>query len=106
MWRPEKPRLDAFRAAIVDEPDRVRAALEDPAFLAEFGPVSSHDRFKRVPPGLPPDHPMAELFRFKDVVFGRPLSDDEIRSPDLPDTLADAYSAADPVFRFLGALGG
>ena len=105
MWMPEKPRLDAFRAAILDDPDRVRAALEDPAFLAEFGPVHSHDSLKRVPPGLPPDHPMAELFRYKDVIFGRNLSDDEVHSPELPDILTDAYAVAVPVFRFLSTLG-
>ena len=105
MWRPERERLDAFRAAILDEPDRVRAAFEDPGFLAELGPVRSHEALKRVPAGLPPDHPMADMFRFKDVVFGRQMSDDEIRSPDLPDVLADAYAAALPVFRFLGTLG-
>jgi uncharacterized protein (TIGR02453 family) len=105
MWMPEKPRLDAFRAAILDEPDRVRAALEDPGFLAEFGPVHSHDSLKRVPPGLPPDHPMAELFRYKDVIFGRNLSDDEVHSPELPDILTNAYAAAVPVFRFLSTLG-
>ena len=37
MWMPEKPRLDAFRAAILDEPDRVRAALEDPASSPSSG---------------------------------------------------------------------
>lgn len=105
MWMPEKPRLDAFRSAILDDPDRVRAALEDPGFLAEFGPVHSHDSLKRVPPGYPPDHPMAELFRYKDVIFGHRLSDDEIRSPGLPDILADAYAAAVPAFRFLSSLG-
>jgi uncharacterized protein (TIGR02453 family) len=104
MWMPEKPRLDAFRAAVLEEPDRVRAALEDPGFLAEFGPVHSHDPLKRVPPGFPPDHPMAELFRYKDVIFGRNLSDGEVRSPELPDILADAYAAAVPVFRFLSTL--
>jgi uncharacterized protein (TIGR02453 family) len=105
MWRPEKPRLEAFRSAVLDEPDRVRAALEDPGFLAAFGPVHSHESFKRVPPGLPPDHPMADMFRFKDIVFGRQMSDAEIRSPDLPDILADAYAAALPVLRFLATLG-
>jgi uncharacterized protein (TIGR02453 family) len=105
MWAPEKPRLDAFRAAVLDEPDRVRAALEDPGFLEAFGPVHSHESLKRVPPGLPPDHALAEMFRFKDVVFGRQLSDDEIHSPDLPDILADGYAAAVPVFRFLSTLG-
>ncbi|HUP54144.1 MAG TPA: DUF2461 domain-containing protein [Methylomirabilota bacterium] len=104
MWAPEKPRLDAFRAAVLDDPDRVRAALEDPTFIAEFGPVRSHDSLKRVPPGLPPDHPMADLLRYKDVIFGHQLSDDQIRSPELPDILADAYSAAVPVFTFLATL--
>jgi uncharacterized protein (TIGR02453 family) len=106
MWRPGKPRLDAFRTAILDEPDRVRAALEDRKFLDAFGPVRSHESLKRVPPGYPPDHPMADLFRFKDVMFGRRVTDDEIRSPDLPDVLADAFSAGVPVLRFLGSLGG
>ena len=73
--------------------------------LAAFGPVHSHESFKRVPPGLPPDHPMADLFRFKDIVFGRQMTDAEIRSPDLPDILADAYAAAVPVLRFLSTLG-
>ena len=94
MWMAEKPRLDAFRRAIVDEPDRVRAALEDPASSPSSGRSDSHDSLKRVPPGLPADHPMADLFRYKDVVFGRRLSDDEVCSPDLPDILADAYAAA------------
>jgi uncharacterized protein (TIGR02453 family) len=105
MWAPEKPRLDAFRAAILDEPDRVRAELEHPAFLEAFGPVYSHESLKRVPPGLPPDHPRADMLRFKHVVFGRHLADDEIQSPDLPDILADGYAAATPVFRFLSTLG-
>jgi uncharacterized protein (TIGR02453 family) len=105
MWAPEKPRLDAFRTAVLDEPARVRAALEDPGFLEAFGPVHSHESLKRVPPGLPPDHALAEMFRFKDVIFGRQLSDDEIHSPDLPDILADGYAAAVPVFRFLSTLG-
>jgi uncharacterized protein (TIGR02453 family) len=105
LWRPEKPRLEAFRAAVLDEPDRVRAALQEPGFLAAFGPVHSQETFKRVPPGLPPDHPMAALFRFKDIVFGRQMSDSEIRSPDLPDILADAYAAAVPVLGFLSTLG-
>jgi uncharacterized protein (TIGR02453 family) len=101
---PEKPRLEAFRRAIVDDPDRVRGALEDPAFVASFGGVRSHEQLKRVPPELPADHPMADMFRWKDLVFGRPLSDDEVCSAELPDRLADGFAAAMPVFRFLATL--
>jgi uncharacterized protein (TIGR02453 family) len=104
MWHPSKLLLDAFRAAILDDERRVRAALEDPAFVAEFGPIRSHETLKRVPLGFPPDHPMADLARYKDLTFGRRLSDEEIYSPDLPDILARAYAKATPVFRFLSNL--
>jgi len=104
MWMPEKPRLDAFRRAILEAPERVHAALEDPGFVAWFGGARSHEALKRVPPGLPADHPMADLFRWKDIVFGRRLADAEVTSPDLPDVLADGYAAAMPVFRFLATL--
>ena len=101
---PTRPRLDAFRRAIVEDPDRVRAALEEPGFVAAFGSVSAHEHLKRMPPGVPADHPMADLFLFKDVVFGRPMSDDEVLSPSLPDILADAYAAGMPVFRLLATI--
>jgi uncharacterized protein (TIGR02453 family) len=105
MWMADRSRLEGLRRAVVDTPDRVRAALEDPAFLAAFGPVRTHESLKRVPAGYPADHPLADLLRAKDVVFGRPLADEETLSPSLPDVLADGYAAAVPVFRFLATLG-
>ena len=104
MWMAERPRLEAFRRAIVDDPVRVREALEEPGFVAWFGGAQGHESLKRVPPGYPPDHPQADRLRWKDIVFGRRLSDDEVCSPDLPDLLADGYLAAVPVFRFLATL--
>jgi uncharacterized protein (TIGR02453 family) len=105
MWMAEKPRLDAFRRSLVDDPDRVRAALEDPAFVATFGGAHTHESLKRVPPGYAADHPEADRLRWKDIVFGRRLTDAEVGSPSLPDLLADDYATAVPVFRFLAGLG-
>jgi uncharacterized protein (TIGR02453 family) len=104
MWQMDKPTLDAFRARVRDEPQRVRAALEDPAFVAAWGDARAHDALRRFPPSWPQDHPMAAVFLWKNVVFGRRLSDDEVLSPDLPDRLAEAYEAAAPVLRFLASL--
>jgi uncharacterized protein (DUF2461 family) len=104
VWQADRPFLEAFRTAVRDEPDRVRAALEDPAFVAWFGDAHPHEELKRYPPGYPQDHPMARMFLWKDVVFGRRLSDEEVCSPDLPDKLAEGFATAVPVFRFLSTL--
>lgn len=82
----------------------MRAALEEPGFVAWFGGAHSHASLKRVPAGYPKDHPLAQQLTWKDVVFGRRLSDGEVCSPGLPDLLADGYAAALPMFRFLATL--
>jgi uncharacterized protein (TIGR02453 family) len=105
MWHAEKERIDAFRAAVLKKPDKVRAAFEEPGFVKVFGEVHTEDALKRVPPGYPQDHPMADMFRWKDVIFGKRLSDAQVLSPKLPDTLADSYAAAVPVLRYLATLG-
>ena len=104
MWMPDRPRIEALRQAVLEDPDRVRSALEDPSFTSMFGSVRTHEELKRVPSGYPADHPMAHLFRWKDLVFSRRLTDDEVLSPDLPDLLAETYAAGVPVFRFLATL--
>ena len=47
---------------------------------------------------------MADMLRWKDVVFGKSLSDAEVLSPNLPDKIADGFAAARPVFAFLASL--
>jgi uncharacterized protein (TIGR02453 family) len=103
MWHPESSRLASWRAAVVQETDRVRAALDDPGFVNEFGAVDG-DRLKRVPPGFPADHPEAELLKLKDITFGRELTQSEALSPDLPDVLCSAFAAAMPVMTLLASL--
>jgi uncharacterized protein (TIGR02453 family) len=104
MYQPEPSMLEAWRRLVTEQPDDVHAAIEDPGFRVAFGEVRSHDPFKRMPAGYSPDHPDAELLRMRDVIFGRPMSDEEVLSPTLPDTIADGFAAAMPVFRLLASL--
>ena len=104
MWHAEKERLDAFRAVVLKKPEKVRAAFEDAGFVKVFKEVKAEGALKRVPAGYPADHAMADMFRWKDVIFGKRLSDAQVLSAKLPDTLADAYAAALPVLRFLATL--
>lgn len=105
MWQPERPRLEAWRSLVAQEPTRVHRAINGRAFKAAFGSLGG-DRLQRVPAGYPADHPDADLLKLKDVTFGRRLTSEEVLSPDLPDTLADAFAAATPVMRLLAELPG
>jgi uncharacterized protein (TIGR02453 family) len=103
MLQPERPRLEAWRALVAQDPRRVHRAIDAPAFRKAFGELTG-DRLKRVPPGYPADHPEAELLKLKDVTFGRRLAADEVLSPKLPDVLADAFAVALPTMRLLAEL--
>jgi uncharacterized protein (TIGR02453 family) len=105
MWHPERPRLEAWRALVDRDPRRIHALIDDPAFTAEFGQLEG-DQLARGPTGYGPDHPEAHLLRFKDVTFGRRVSDDDALSADLPDRLADSFTVATPVIRMLAELPG
>ena len=105
MWQPERPRLEAWRSLVVDDPASVHAAIDAPEFTNAFGEVNG-ETLQRVPPGYPKHHPDADLLRLKEVVFGRRLEPDEAYRPDLPDRLADTYAAGRPVLRLLASLSG
>jgi uncharacterized protein (TIGR02453 family) len=104
IWHPEKAWLGAFRQEVVDEPRRLRELVDEPAFRSMFGSLGG-DTLRRVPTGLPADHPEAELLKLKDVTFGRRLSDTDATSPTLPDLIADTFEQAMPVMRYLAAIG-
>jgi uncharacterized protein (TIGR02453 family) len=105
MWHPERPRLEAWRALVDRDPGRVHALIDDPSFTAEFGELEG-DQLARVPTAYPADHPESHLLRFKDVTFGRRVSDEEALSADLPERLADSFAVATPVIRMLAELPG
>jgi uncharacterized protein (TIGR02453 family) len=103
IWHPDKERLAAFRAMVVNDPNKVHAAIDDPAFVRTFGDVHG-DSLKRVPTGFPADHPDVELLKLKDLTFGRRLDHEDVFSADLPDRMADDFAHAKPVFALLASL--
>jgi uncharacterized protein (TIGR02453 family) len=100
LYHPEPAALAAWRRLVDAEPGAVREAITDPGFSEAFGGLTG-DRLTRVPAGYPKDHPDRDLLVLKDLIFTRRLSDADVLSPALPDTLADLYAAAGPVWSLL-----
>ena len=69
--------------------------------MAAYGSLHG-DRLTRVPAGYAKDHPERDLLVLKDLIFTTRLADADVFSPGLPDTLADLYAAAGPVWALLG----
>jgi uncharacterized protein (TIGR02453 family) len=105
VWHPEPSWLKGFRDRIVDDQDGFLAIVEAPAFREMFGSISDDgESLKRVPTGYPADHPAADLFRKKNVTFGRRLSDAEATSPDLPSVITASFKVGTPLLRYLATI--
>jgi uncharacterized protein (TIGR02453 family) len=105
MWRPERARLAAFREKVDRDPNAVLKAVEDDRFRSVFATVTG-ESLTRNPKGFPKDHPYPYLLRLKEVVFSRRLSDKDVLSRKLPETIANDLEAARPVLLFLDSLAG
>jgi uncharacterized protein (TIGR02453 family) len=103
MWHPPTPIITAFRRSIVDDPGRLRGLLDDKPFASMFDGLSG-EKLTRVPPGFPKDHPEAELLKLKDMTFGRRLSDQDVYTPALVETIVESMAVAAPVMRYLASL--
>lgn len=101
-WTLEPDALKRFRAALLD-PRRGAALARRLALLAERGfSCSAAESLVRVPAGVDPDHPRAELLRMKGLVVDpgdvpRRL----ITRPDLVGWLVDKARDAAPVVSWL-----
>lgn len=100
LYHPEPAVLASWRRLVDTDASSIRSAIGDPAFTAVYGALAG-DRLMRVPAGFAKDHPDADLLVLKDMIFTTRLSDADVLSPSLPDTLADVYAAAGPVWGLL-----
>jgi len=106
MYHPSTARLAAWRTAVVNDRDRVHAAITDKAFVKAYGTVSAESALKKAPTGFDPADPDIELLKLKDVTFGHQLADAEILAPDLPKRIASDLAASLPVMQYLATLPG
>jgi uncharacterized protein (TIGR02453 family) len=64
----DSERLGRFREAVASEKSGPRLVAVIDAIRAKGVEVHSHDSLKRVPSGYDPEHPRADLLRYKDLV--------------------------------------
>lgn len=101
IWMPPDEALKTLRQSIADDPDALRSILKQPAFRRAFGKLSDEAVLKRTPRAFDPEHPAADLLRYKSFTVSRALSEAEVTSAKLPDMIAKQYATMLPFVRWL-----
>jgi len=109
FWMPPRPLLTTLREAIAEDARPFERIVKAPAFKRKFGGLTDDEpgiMLKRVPRGFDPEHPAAAWLRHNSFTASRALSDKDVLSPKLMDTVMKDYAALLPLVRWLnGTLG-
>lgn len=98
----DPPALAAYRAAVLDEREGVELKRAVAQVRAAGAYSIGGESLKRVPAGLPADHPRAEWLRFKGLhVFAPPLGLDVVRTPEVVEVAMGHFLAMAPVQQWL-----
>ena len=99
LWRPDSPTVGKIRAAIVENPDKWGAIVNDARFKSLY--TLESESLKRAPRGIDPDHPLIDHLKFKSFVAVANFSQEEACAPDFIQTYAAACRTASPFAQFL-----
>ena len=106
IWMPPRPALQKIRDALVEDWEGWEAVVRDRGFRRRFGDLDQEGMLTRMPRGFDPQHPAAPWLRYQSFTAGAPLTDEDVTSTRLPDTLIRHFSAMTPFVRWLNtALG-
>lgn len=103
LYRPQPKILKAVRAEIYEDPDELKHIIHNPDFKETFGEIMG-ERLKTAPQGYPKDWPDIELLRPKSYAVSRPLSEEELTSPHLFNTLETIYSKLYPFNEYMNRI--
>ena len=101
IWRPDSATVGKIRGAIVDNPKRWEAIVNDGRFNSNYG--LEGESLKRAPKGIDPAHPLIEHLKLKSFAAGTTFSQDDACSPDFIDMYVDSCQTAGPFMKFLCA---
>jgi uncharacterized protein (TIGR02453 family) len=87
-YRPSKLVLDAIRRKIYFEYEQFLDIIKSEPFFNTFGSLRADDSLKRMPKWYEEDHPAAFYLKFKSFVFGHPLTDNQLKEPELAASLS------------------
>ena len=100
MWMPPSDALQKIREHIAGKPSAWKAIRVDKRFVKAFGDVDG-EALSRPPRGYAPDHPLIADIKRKSFFAMHQSSLKSASSVGFVDEVAEAFSAASPLMKFL-----
>jgi uncharacterized protein (TIGR02453 family) len=100
VYMPDRECLLAIRNHVAGSHRKLRAILEAPGFRGLFGEPWG-EKLSRVPKGFAPDHPAADLLRYKQLLADVAHPPELAETPRLLPTLVECFRGMMPLVRFL-----
>lgn len=99
IWRAESHALSAIRTCIDENPNSYKKAIYSEQFKSVFHMAG--ESLKRPPRGYDKDHPLIEELKRKDFIAISPLTQKQVCSSELVDTVLARYKKTDPLMSYL-----
>jgi len=102
VYMPAPPTLQAIRRHLADHHAEFRKLISGRALRELLGDMQG-EQLTRVPKGFTPDHPAADLVRYKQFLFYTELPPDLAATRELRRAILCRFRAITPFLRFLNA---
>ncbi len=103
LWMPMGPELAKVRQEIDYCFDEFKKIVTNPTFRKHFGATYDGEdaKLKRLPKGYEAGNPAEEFLKLKSFIAMKPLSDEDVQSPELLKSSVQALKALQPMIHFI-----
>ncbi|MCB0503161.1 MAG: DUF2461 domain-containing protein [Bacteroidetes bacterium] len=103
FWGPNSDDMALIRSHFAQEPERLRAILNDRTFKKTFGTMQG-EQLKSAPRGYSVDHPAIDLLRYKQFFIFRIFSDQEVLKENFYQEALKTLHAIRPFFDYMSEI--
>ncbi len=103
FWAPSKEDLQRIREEIAIDADELRAIITAKDFVRVFGQLRG-EQLKTAPKGFPKDHENIDLLRFKQFIFWKEFSDEEVVQNDFAIKVNETFKTMRPFFDYFSEI--
>lgn len=100
FWAPNKEDLQRIREEIAVDDEEMRTILANKTFIKTFGQLDG-EQLKSAPKGFDKDHKAIDLLRFKQFIFSKNFTDEEVLSPNFTEKVDETFKAMRPFFDYM-----